>query len=271
MAKTILITGTSSGMGKLTTKFFQEKGWNVVATMINPQDDNEFEGIDNVLVTKLDVTDSDTIKEAIDAGVEKFGKIDVLVNNAGYGAFGYLESFNKSGIEKQMNVNVIGLIDVTRQMLAHFRKNRDGIIVNISSIVGKAGLPLASLYSCSKFAVEGFSEALLYEVSQIGVKVKLIEPGSFKTNFNGSSSDFRDNEGLKEYGGFASRFMEGLAGIIQNSPKPDIVAETIFEAVTDGTDRLRYLVGEDAKKIAQDRKDKEDKEFLAERKSRFGL
>jgi len=137
MKKTILITGASSGIGKETAKFFQKKGWNVVATMRKPEMESELTGLENVIVTKLDVLDLESIHQAITHGIEKFGKIDVLLNNAGYGAYGPLESFPREKILRQFNTNVIGLLDVTRAILPHFRENKNGIIMNVSSMVGQ--------------------------------------------------------------------------------------------------------------------------------------
>lgn len=164
MNKTILITGASSGIGKITAKYFQEKGWNVVATMRTPEKEEELIPLDNVLVTRLDVQDSASIKDAVSAGIEKFGKIDVLLNNAGYGAYGPLEATPMEKIRRQFNVNVIGLMETIKAVLPHFRANKDGIIINISSIGGKMTFPLGSLYHGSKFAVEGLSEALSFEM-----------------------------------------------------------------------------------------------------------
>ena len=182
MNKTIFITGASSGLGKDTAKFFQSKGWNVVATMRQPDNGSELAALDNVLVTRLDVLDPASINSAVQEGIRKFGRIDVLVNNAGYGAYGPLESFARENIVRQFNTNVIGLLDVTRALLPHFRQNRDGVIINISSIGGKMAFPLGALYHGTKFAVEGISESLSYEVAQFGGKVKLVEPGAIATD-----------------------------------------------------------------------------------------
>jgi NADP-dependent 3-hydroxy acid dehydrogenase YdfG len=160
MNKTILITGASSGIGKDTSKLFQLKGWNVIATMRSPEKELELTKLDNTLVVRLDVLELDSIQNAVEEGVQRFGKIDVLVNNAGYGAYGPLEAFPRESVLRQFNTNVIGLLDVTRALLPHFRKNKNGVIVNISSIGGKMTFPLGSLYHGTKFAVEGISEAL---------------------------------------------------------------------------------------------------------------
>ena len=145
MRKTILITGASSGIGKATAKLFQLRGWNVIASMRNPEIETELIELENVHIAKLDVLDLDSIHRTIEDGIQHFGNIDVLVNNAGYGAYGPLESFNRDNIIRQFNTNVIGLLDVTKMVLPHFRQNKKGIIINISSIGGKMTFPLGSL------------------------------------------------------------------------------------------------------------------------------
>src|SRR5262245_7714164 len=164
MSKTILITGASSGIGKATAKYFQKKGWNVVATMRRPEKEQELTALDRVLVVRLDVQDPASIVSAVKAAIERFGKIDVLLNNAGYGAYGPLEATPMEKIRRQFDVNVIGLLETTKALLPQFRANRDGVIVNISSIGGRITFPLGTLYHGTKFAVEGLSEALSWEM-----------------------------------------------------------------------------------------------------------
>ncbi len=184
MKKTVLITGTSSGFGKTAAKHFAGNGWNVIATMRNPAAEKDLVDSDDVLVTRLDVQDRASIDQAIAAGIARFGKIDALVNNAGFGLFGLLESFPREKIQEQFDVNVFGVIDVTRAILPHFRKNRGGVILNISSGAGVFTLPMLSMYCASKFALEGFSEALSYELASQNIVVKIIEPGGVtSTNF----------------------------------------------------------------------------------------
>lgn len=141
MKKTILITGASSGIGKATAIFFQEKGWNVIATMRTPEQEKELSQLDNVLVTKLDVLDLDSIGSALGAGIERFGKIDVVLNNAGYALMGTFESARRESIIRQFAVNVQGLFDVTQKALPHFRANKNGMFINISSIGGRMTFP----------------------------------------------------------------------------------------------------------------------------------
>mgnify|MGYP001171534671 FL=1 len=147
MPKTILITGSSSGIGKVTAKLFHEKGWNVIATMRTPEKERELTALENVLVARLDVQDHTSIHDAVQLGIKRFGKIDVLLNNAGYGAYGPLEATSIEKIRRQFDVNVIGLLDVTKAILPHFRQNKDGMVINVSSIAGKMAFPLGSLVS----------------------------------------------------------------------------------------------------------------------------
>lgn len=271
MNNTILITGASSGIGKATAKLFQVKGWNVIATMRKPEGETELKALDNVLVTALDVLDPASIDNAIAEGIQKFGKIDVVVNNAGYGAFGPIEAFPRENIIRQFNTNVIGLLDVTRSVLPHFRSNKSGVIVNISSIGGKMAFPLGTLYHGTKFAVEGISEALSYELEQFGAKIKIVEPGAIATDFAGRSLDFSNDESLTEYQWLVAKINEGMPAFFENASPADVVAEVIYRAATDGTNTLRYTAGEDAKVIIAQRKQLDDDTFFEGIKTQFKL
>jgi NADP-dependent 3-hydroxy acid dehydrogenase YdfG len=271
MNKTILITGASSGIGKETAKLFQTKGWNVIATMRNPENETELNKFPNVLVTQLDVLDVNTIQKAYQEGLEKFGEIDVLLNNAGYGAYGPLEAFSREKIHRQFNTNVLGLLDVTKVVLPHFREHKKGIIINISSVGGKMTFPLGSLYHGTKFAVEGISESLNYEVEQFGGQVKIVEPGMIATDFAGRSFDFSNDESIAEYHNIVGSLMSAMPVMAQNASPASMVAEVIFEAATDGKNQLRYIAGEDAKVLIENRKQYDDATFIGGIKSQFGL
>jgi len=271
MNKTILITGTSSGLGRATARFFQSKGWNVVATMRSPERERELTDLDRTLVTRLDVQDRPSIEAAVAAGIAKFGRIDALVNNAGYGAYGPLEATPLAKIERQFDVNVLGLLATTRAVLPHFRANRGGTIVNISSIGGRMAFPLGALYHGTKFAVEGLSESLYYELSAIGVRVKLIEPGMIKTDFGGRSFDFSNDPQLLEYQPLVEELTGVLGPMMEKGSVPQSIAEVVYAAVTDGTDRLRYEAGPDAAQILANRRAADDGTFMAAVKTQFGL
>jgi len=272
MSQTILITGASSGIGKATARFFQEKGWNVVATMRVPKKEQELTKLDNVLVTRLDVTDADSIQSAVEEGLKSFGQIDVLLNNAGYRAYGPLEAFPMEKIERQFNTNVIGLIATTKAVLPHFRARNSGTIVNISSIGGQIAFPMGSLYHGTKFAVEGFSEALHYEMNSIGVKVKVVEPSGVKTDFGGRSLDFHNDENLFEYQEMVGKLMATMRTLqVEKFSGPFVVAEVIYQAVTDGTDQLRYRATPDAVKRLSRRDAVDDATFFTGIKAQFGI
>ena len=270
--ETILITGCSSGIGRLTAKFFQEKGWNVIATVRSkPEEDTELNALDNVLVTTLDVTRKDTIDAAIAAGIDRFGKIDVVLNNAGYGSYGLLEATPEHKMRMQYDVNVIGTMLVMQGIIPHFRERKSGTIINISSMGGKITFPLGTLYHGSKFAVEGMSEALSFEMSAIGVRVKLVEPGMMKTNFGGSSFDMNLDPSLTEYDDFIAGVTAAMAAGGEGAGDPIQVAETIWQAATDGTDQLRYISGQDAEQLIAARKAMDDPEYLALIRSQMGM
>lgn len=269
MSKTILITGASSGIGKATTQYFLDKGWNVAATMRNTNDGAEWNGVDNALVAELDVTKEDTIQNAVNKTVEKFGKIDVLLNNAGYGTGGPLEATPMNKIKRQFDVNVNGLIATTKAVIPHMRKNKEGTIVNISSIGGRVTLPMFSMYHGTKWAVEGITESLQYELEPLGIKMKLVEPGAIATDFATRSLDFNNDESLEEYQGTVGSLMSGMQGTMESATSPRKVAEVIDAAIHG--DKLRYLAGEDAEQMMQARNIMNDREYLEMTKERFGL
>lgn len=272
MKKTILITGASTGIGKATAKLFQAHGWNVVATMRQPENEKELTVLNDVLVTRLDVLDLASIENAVNDGISRFGRIDVLVNNAAYGAYGPLESFTRERIVRQFNTNVIGLLDVTKAVLPHFRKNKSGVIINISSVGGKIAFPLGSLYHGTKFAVEGISESLNYEVAAFGGKVKIVEPGFVDTDFGGRSFDFSNDESMEEYQPLVSRIMSVLGAMATGQVSPaSIIADVIYTAATDDTDQLRYAAGEDAKSFLSTRHQADDDTISGILKAQFGL
>lgn len=271
MTKTILITGTSSGLGRATTKLFHEKGWNVIATMRTPEWETELTQLDNVLVARLDVQDTASILSAVDAGLTRFGRIDALVNNAGYGAYGPLEATPLEKIRRQFDVNVLGLLATTQAVLPHFRASRSGTVVNVSSIGGRMAFPLGTLYHGTKFAVEGLSESLHYELAPLGIAVKVIEPGGIKTNFGGRSFDLSNDESLTEYQPLVQSLFSFFGPMMENASEPELVAEVIYGATTDGTDQLRYLAGADAVHMIGSRLAADDATFFGEMKARFGL
>ncbi len=260
--KSIVITGSSSGIGKATAKYFAKRGWRVAATLRAPEREDELNQIDNVTIYKLDVTDEANIEEAARQIIGDLGTVDVVLNNAGYGLMGPFEAASPEQVRRQFETNVFGLMNVTRAFLPHFRANRAGLFLNVSSINGLTTLPFGSLYIGTKFAVEGFSETLAYELSELGIQVKLIEPGGVDTDFGGRSLIFATREGLTDYDEALGRFQANFENAgLSSSPTEDI-ARVIYEAATDGTDRLRYLVGADAEALYHLRQARGDEGFI---------
>lgn len=271
MSKTVLITGSSSGIGKATAKHFHERGWNVVATMRTPEKERELTALDNVLVTRLDVEDSASMTAAVNESIKRFGGIDVLVNNAGFGSYGPLEAIPMENVRRQFDVNVIGLIEMMKAVLPHFREKKSGVIVNISSVGGRTTFPLGTLYHGTKWAVEGISEALSFELGLIGVRMKIVEPGAIKTDFAGRSFDFNNDESLEAYQGLVQGIRAAMAPMMENGAEASFCAEAIYAAATDESDRLRYLVGADAEMMAANREKHGDQKSVAWVKNMLGL
>lgn len=273
MKKTILITGASSGIGRAAVKRFAKNGWNVVATMRTPANEMELTQLSDVLVTRLDVQDHRSIDEAIGAGLAHFGRIDALINNAGYGQYGLLEATPREKIQEQFDVNLFGVMDVTRAILPHFRRNGTGLIINVSSGAGLFTLPMASIYCASKFALEGFSEAVAYELVSQNITVKLVEPhgGVSETAFNErGAADNATDPSLTDYDDFLKRTTHAFAQMsAARSINADEVAAAIYGAAVDGTDRLRYLVGNDARGFVKARQEMSDQEYVRFMRSHF--
>lgn len=270
MKKTILITGTSSGFGKLAAQKFAAEGWNVVATMRSPEKETELTQLDNVLVTKLDVQDIDSIQQAIDAGIQRFGKIDTLVNNAGFGLYGIFELATREQIRAQFDVNVFGVLDTIQAILPHFRANNGGTIINISSQGGRITFPAISLYHASKFAIEGFSESVSFELAPLNIIVKLIEPGMADTGF-GNSATFTANPAINVYDEFMTTFMQNIGELTPPPSELEVIVEVIYTAATDGTNQLRYIAGEDAKLVIGVKQSVGDQEYMDYMTSRYKL
>jgi NAD(P)-dependent dehydrogenase (short-subunit alcohol dehydrogenase family) len=270
----VLITGSSSGIGFETSLLLARNGFSIYATMRNPDKSNKIIGLKQkerlpLEVLKLDVTDDKSVKEAIEKVTNEQGRIDVIINNAGYALVGPLEELSIQEFKEQFETNVFGVIRVTQSVLPIMRKQRHGTIVNISSIAGRIGFPLTPAYVSSKFALEGLSESMAYELEQFGINVILVEPGVIKTNFDNnlkigknistSTTDDRNSPYAditqKRLAGFKPRFKNGLPAID--------VAKVILNTITSRNvpSERRYLVGNDALKLMEIRKNKSDKEF----------
>lgn len=263
-----IITGCSSGIGYETSILLAKNGFKTYATMRNTDKGNklkeiaEKENID-LQIIKLDVTDDHSIKNAINEIVQETSRIDVLVNNAGNNIAGAVEDLSIEEFKEQFETNFFGLIRVTKEVLPIMRKQRGGIIVNLSSIVGKIAIPLNSAYVSSKFAVEGFSESIRYELEDFGIKVILIEPGVIKSNFyeNIKMSKNSLTDPTSPYQPITQKIFEAFLPMLQYAFPTKIVADVILEAVTSDNPEIRYTVGDDAKSINEARKKRSDKEF----------
>ena len=249
MTQTVLITGSSTGIGKATAKHFCDQGWNVIATMRAPGKETELKDGGNVMLVKLDVTDPASIQAAVDAGIRRFGRIDAVVNNAGYALSGTFESTSLDQIRRQFETNVFGLMEVARQMLPHFRANKAGTIINVASMGGRLTFPLYSVYHATKWAVDGFSESLQFELRPLGIRVKIVEPGAIKTDFYDRSADVAHNRELSEYNELVDKATRRMNKAGEKGASPAIVAKAIYRAATDGSWKLRYPVGADARSM----------------------
>ena len=246
---TIVITGASSGIGKATARLFVDKGWNVVATMRNPAAEKDLKESARLKLVALDVQDPASPRAAVAEAIKAFGRIDVWLNNAGYGAFGPVEAGTPEQIRRQFDVNVFGLIACVQAVAPHFRANKAGVLINVSSIGGIMTVPAFSVYNATKFAVEGLSEGLWYELGSFGIRVKVIEPGAIKTEFGGRSADVWDLSRAPEYAPFMDKVNASRARYTRNSSSPELVAEVIYKAATDPSDRMRYPAGPDARQF----------------------
>lgn len=253
MTQTVLITGTSSGYGKATAELFLERGWNVVATMRTPKADIFRAKSDRLTVLPLDVTDSGSIRRALDQALNTFGAIDVLVNNAGIGVVGAFEATPMATVREVFETNTFGVMAMTQAVLPLFRELRAGTVVNVTSSVTLARMPLAAAYTASKAAIEGFSGSLAFELEAFGVKVKLVEPGYGPTTRFSSNGALR-MEGLipEAYRSFAEPIFASFARPAAVTTESD-VAEVVWRAANDTTGQLRFPAGADALALAQAR------------------
>lgn len=246
--KTVFITGSSSGIGKATALYFARQGWNVAATMRTPAKETELTNLPNVKLFRLDVLDTDSIRQALTDARTAFGGIDVLVNNAGYGAVGVFEAATPERVQRQFDTNVFGVMNVIREILPYFRQqgtasNSSPCIINVTSMGGLITFPIYSLYHATKWAVEGFAEALSFELRPFNIRVKNIEPGAIKTDFYDRSLDVLQKEGLTAYDDYVRVTLANTQKAGADAPGPEVVARKIFVAANDPSFRLRYPVG----------------------------
>jgi NAD(P)-dependent dehydrogenase (short-subunit alcohol dehydrogenase family) len=211
---------------------------------------------------QLDVTNDASVKEAIETIVNESHKIDVLINNAGYGLSGALEDLLIDEIKSQFDTNYFGLIRATQAVLPNMRKHRFGIIINISSGLGRFGMATSSAYASSKFAIEGLTESMAYELEPFGIRTVLVEPGIIKTNFiKAAVLGQKSRDPNSPYFQFMNNMEDGMKKLIENGESPEYVAKVVLDAINDNNPKLRYLAGKDVEQIMEIKSKVSDEEF----------
>jgi NAD(P)-dependent dehydrogenase (short-subunit alcohol dehydrogenase family) len=264
MNKTIFITGTSSGLGKLTAKYFAEQGWNVAATMRTPEKETELTKYSNIKIFKLDVTNIEEVQQAVADAITAFGKIDVVVNNAGMGAYGALELFEEEIIDWQFAVNVRGPINIIRAFLPQFREHGAGKFINISSFMGvTTAVPLGSLYNMSKFALEGLTEGLYYELKPLNISLHLIEQGGSDGNNFVDNIAWPKKDGIVAYDKLTDTLKQLMAA---RNPEmlddPQVIVNEIAAFATGENTEFRKLIGNSGNGLMALRKSVPIEEYL---------
>lgn len=241
MSKVWFITGTSTGFGRQFVEQLLQAGDKVVATARTIEAIADFKALspDHVHIAALDVTNKDQIKSAVQEAVDRFGTIDIVVNNAGYGLYGMMEEYTDEQIRKQFDVNVFGALDVIRATLPTFKKQSSGHYINISSFFGTWAMPPFSIYAASKFAVEGFSEAMSIELAGFGIKTTIVEPAVFATDFLGHSLQHTDRKA--EYDSVYEAYNNGISSMKIGDPVKAV--KTIIEMVNSDNPPLHFPVG----------------------------
>jgi NAD(P)-dependent dehydrogenase (short-subunit alcohol dehydrogenase family) len=265
-AKVAVVTGSSGGIGLATALELARNGFFTYATARNPAKSGAImeaaKGLP-VAVVQLDVTDDNSVKRAIEQVLKEKGRIDVLVNNAGYGLAGAFEDTSMEEVRAQYETNVFGLMRTTQAVLPAMRKQRSGIIVNISSGAGRLGYPAASVYVSTKHAIEGLSEAIAYELEPFGIRVALVEPGVVKTNF---ASDMVFAKKTQDPNSPYSQMIQKMGGnwqyMMENSSSAELVAKVVLDAIASKDGNLRYIAGKDIEGWMQARKGMTDQEFF---------
>jgi NAD(P)-dependent dehydrogenase (short-subunit alcohol dehydrogenase family) len=266
--KVAVVTGSSSGIGHEISLILARNGFTTYATMRNLQKGSDLKSIAedeklHLYFAQLDVTDENSVKKAIQTIHNEAGRIDILINNAGYGLTGAFEDLSLNEIKTQYETNVFGLIRTTQEVLPIMRKQRSGMIVNISSGVGRFGYPTGSAYVSTKFAVEGLSECMSYEVEPFGIKVILIEPGVIQTNFfNSSVLAKKSQDPNSPYAPLMKGMENSIDKMMKNGSTPQYVAEVVLDAVTNENPKLRYLAGKDIEQLLEMKRKMSDEEFV---------
>lgn len=245
MAKTIFITGASSGLGKAAAKLFAAKGWQVIATMRAPEKETELKDMLNIQLMKLDVTNLVEIEATVAKAVAK-QPVDVVFNNAGYGLVGPFEGTTDEQLLQEINTNLLGVMRVTRAFIPSFRARGSGLFISTTSIGGLVAFPFNSVYHATKWALEGWSESLAFELNKFGIGVKTVSPGGITTDFVSRSLVMAQHPA---YGGLVDKVMQAFMDPERaaSHSSAEQIAEVVYEAATDEKDTLRYVAGADAK------------------------
>ena len=269
--KVILITGAASGFGKATALELIKQGHIVYPADINLEAMDELKAL-GAHPLQMDVTSQSDIQKGVDAIIADQGRIDGLVNNAGFAVYDLIESGDIARARKQFEVNFWGPAMLTRTVLPHMRAARNGRIVNVASVAGRVAGPMSGWYSASKFAVEALSDALRIEATLFGVKVALIEPGSFSTGFGKvATSEFDKFDPAPEYKPLVDKYVSSYLARRAAAPSPEPVVEAMLDAILSETPRIRYVVGADAEGLVKAKAALGDEEFDAAIKREIGI
>jgi NAD(P)-dependent dehydrogenase (short-subunit alcohol dehydrogenase family) len=273
--KVAVVTGSSSGIGFETSLTLARRGFFTYATMRNIGKGASIKSVATkerlpIRVAQLDVTEDRSINDAVHSIISDVGKIDVLVNNAGYGLNGAFEDLAMEEIKAQFETNLFGVIRVSQAVLPVMRKQKSGIIINISSAAGRFGYPGESAYVSTKFAIEGLSESMEYELEPFGMRVVLVEPGPIRTNFaDGMVAAKKSQDRISPYAEFMKKLNAVLASIRENASSPDLVAKVVLKAVTSENPSLRYLAGKDMETWMEAKRSMSDEDFRKTIKQNF--
>ena len=266
--KVAVVTGSSSGIGYEISLMLARNGFLTYATMRNLNKSENIKSIaakENlpIRITQLDVTDNISINNAVQAILSETESLDVLVNNAGYALTGAFEDITKEELKTQYETNLFGVARVTQAVLPTMRKQKSGIIVNISSsVVTMGGLPTGSAYASTKFAIEGLSRSMAYELEPFGIKVVLVEPGVINTNFvNSVVAAKKSQDPNSPYSQIMQKMASSFEHIIENASSPDVVAKVVLKAVTSENPSLMYVAGKDVETLLDAKRKMSDEEF----------
>jgi len=264
--KVAVVTGSSSGIGFETSLVLARNNFDTYATMRNPEKGGKMRTIQSgenlpIEIIQLDVTSDKSVSDAIQSILSRSGRIDVLVNNAGYGLVGAFEELGMDEIKEQYETNLFGVIRVTQAVIPIMKEQKSGLIVNISSGAGRFGYPGGSAYVSTKFALEGLSESMAYELDRFDIKVALVEPGFVRTNFSSVIAK-KSQDPDSEYSKMTEKMAERMEVMRQNASSSELVANVVLEAVTSRNPNLRYLAGKDVEQWIEQKKKMSDKEFF---------